>query len=125
MATAIRGKFNWDVEVQEGANNTAVSTDTDTAYLSDNMAEHIEYRQYMAGSETDTALSLGGVTNIRFVFLKADQDIDVKLGATTNDAIPVKAGFPLVLVPRTAQTAIYVSNASSAQAELEVMLAGN
>jgi len=111
--------------VQEGtANATLVTRGGVAQYVT--ITEHTEYAEVLAKATTDAALHLGGITSVLSVYIEADQNIIVKLAATTAAAaINVKANFPLALVLSAGVAAIYVTNPSSTDdANLKVVLGG-
>lgn len=78
----------------------------------------------VATGQTDQALTAPGIVTFSGVYLLADQDISIKLGATgSNVAFTLSAGYPLTLLG-TSLTTISLSNASGSTANVTYALVG-
>lgn len=78
----------------------------------------------VATATTDHALTVDGVSTITALYLKSDQAISVKLGASgSNVAFALAAYCPLTLIG-TSLSAVYLSNASGYTASIDYVVAG-
>ena len=109
--------------VQEGAQNTTVLTRGGIAVY-DTVTENTAYWMQLADAVANQELNLGGISTVKTLYIEADQNITVRLALNTNYAIDIKSSFPFALVMSVGVTAIYVTNASGATANLKVVLGG-
>jgi hypothetical protein len=109
--------------IQEGTGNTSVVTRGGVPVYH-TITEHEEGLVLIAPATENQAVSLGGVASVTSLYVEADHDVTVKLGATDHEAISVKAGFPLALVMATGVAAVYISNPGATQTAVKVAVGG-
>lgn len=79
----------------------------------------------VADGSTDSQLSVSGVSTITGFFLRSDQNISLKLGATgSNAAFTVSAGIPVSMLG-VSLSRISVSNSSGYTANIEYAVVGS
>ena len=97
---------------------------------------HTPTKTKVAALVSDKKIDLCDVLNVKIVFIKANQDFDVKLGSSTNTPIRVRKGEDgFALIALTADfvndpnplstTGLFVSNPSGVvEVEMEFLISG-
>ena len=104
-------KMNLDV-------GDAVSDTLSVAYAEATI-QHI----IVANGASDTSVGLGGVTTADVVYLKSDQQLTINFNSSSGTDITIDANRPALLTG-TSVTALYVSNASGSNANVDIKFWG-
>jgi hypothetical protein len=88
---------------------------------SDNAVSEFSYEKYsVPGPTVDMALNMARITTTRYIYIVSDKDISIKLGSISNTAI----GPTKFVMLNVGTGSVYISNAGSQAASVDVVLAG-